>query len=145
MPKLFPAWVEGGGENITLVYRDYTQQLYHKQLNQSRSEVNPVIRKILHVKSGFKINSQLLAWICRLFLSRLIFSQLSINTFFTFRDLFVCTATLITLPKFAKNQLPRMWPKFFWIEVSLSFLRKLENIKWFWKDFAHNTCFELPK
>ena len=85
MPKLFSAWVEGRGENISLVYRDYTPQLYHKQLNQSRSEVNPVIRKILHVKSGFKIKSQLLAWnICRLFLSRLTFPQLSIITFFHF-------------------------------------------------------------
>ena len=85
LPKLFSAWVEGRGENISLVYRDYTPQLYHEQLNQSRSEVNPVIRKILHVKSGFKIKSQLLAWnICRLFLSRLTFSQLSIITFFHF-------------------------------------------------------------
>ena len=103
MPKLFSAWVEGGGENISLVYRDYTQQLYHKQLNQSRSEVNPIIRKILHAKSGFKIKSQLLAWICRLFSSRLIFYQLSRIAFFTFRDLLVCTATLIILTESAKN------------------------------------------
>ena len=81
---------------------------------------------LLSFTAGFKIKSHLLTFQ----LLGLFFSRMSIMNHF-FAPSAICVYDT--------------WPKSFWIEISLSSLKNLENIKCFLKDFAHNTCFELSK